>query len=146
MPVGIYWGMIDVMARPRTTPVGRRVAETRKDRGWNQKDLAARADVDASYISKVESGRIAAPSGEQIERLALALGVSVDELLRGKSAPPTPDEQLILSIRNALGTEKAHLFEAVFEALRELPPNERDKALEVIHIIATNWPTHRPGR
>ena len=58
----------------------RRLRTLRQARGWTLDDLAARAHVGASTISRIETGqrRLAL---DQLVTLARALGVSVDDLL-----------------------------------------------------------------
>lgn len=58
----------------------RRLRTLRQARGWTLDDLAARAHIGASTISRVETGqrRLAL---DQMVTLARALGVTVDELL-----------------------------------------------------------------
>jgi transcriptional regulator with XRE-family HTH domain len=60
---------------------GERVRELRKSRGLNQRDLAARAGIDFTYLSKIENGRIEPPSEDVIRRVALALEADADELI-----------------------------------------------------------------
>jgi transcriptional regulator with XRE-family HTH domain len=55
----------------------------RADRGLSQEDLAARADIDRTYISSLERSVYAAGI-DVVDRLAKALGVTVADLL----APP----------------------------------------------------------
>ncbi|WP_306364873.1 helix-turn-helix domain-containing protein [Nocardia sp. CC227C] len=61
------------------TGIGERVAQARKLRGWSQGELARRADVSESLISKVEQGRRGATSAV-IASCAKALGTSSAEL------------------------------------------------------------------
>ena len=58
----------------------RRLRTLRQARGWTLDDLAARAHIGASTISRIETGqrRLA---GDQLVTLARALGVTVDDLL-----------------------------------------------------------------
>jgi transcriptional regulator with XRE-family HTH domain len=46
----------------------------RRDRGWSQAELARRAKLDQSMLSKIESGWLR-PYPRQLRRLARALGV-----------------------------------------------------------------------
>ncbi len=74
-------------ARP-TLDLGRRIREARLARNMTQSELAD-GIFSMSYISAVERGQIR-PSLGALERLAQALQVPADELLRneGGSAPP----------------------------------------------------------
>lgn len=60
---------------------GRRVRELRKKRGMSQEQLALEAGLDRSYVGGVERGERNV-SLRNIERLAVALGLEVRQLLR----------------------------------------------------------------
>lgn len=65
------------------TQVGKRLRELRKARNLTQTGLAAKCGLANTTICDIEAGRIA-PSLGSLERLASALGVSVDQFF---SAP-----------------------------------------------------------
>lgn len=57
--------------------VGTTIKRLRESRFWTQADLAKRAGLsDQAHVSRIESGQIS-PSRRTIERIALALGVSI---------------------------------------------------------------------
>ncbi len=62
--------------------LGRRIAHLRKTKGFSQLDLSVESGVAKSYICDLEGGR-RNPSLETLEKLALALGVSLSVLLEG---------------------------------------------------------------
>jgi len=66
--------------------LGARIAALRRAAGWNQAELAQRLRISPSAVGMYEQGR-REPSGEMLVRLARVLGVSVDYLLTGQSAP-----------------------------------------------------------
>lgn len=55
-----------------------------------QRELARRAHVTVTYVSRLESGA-AAPGIDLVERLALALGVPLSQLLPSPSLPDTEE-------------------------------------------------------
>jgi transcriptional regulator with XRE-family HTH domain len=65
--------------------VRRRLRDLRTQRGLTLEDVATRADIDVSTLSRLESGkrRLAL---DHLPRLASALSVSTDELLRAPDA------------------------------------------------------------
>lgn len=71
---------------PAVATLGRRIAELRNRRGWNQKELAGRAKLRPARLSTLESGA-KRPNVEELARLAEALGVSLDELWSGSPHP-----------------------------------------------------------
>ena len=78
--------MADVDIRPL---LGARVRALRDALGLTQEQLAERADMHWTFVSGVERGR-RDPRLNTIARLARALGVTPDELLREGSAPSRP--------------------------------------------------------
>lgn len=66
--------------------------EVRESRGMTQLDLARKAHVTASYVSRLEGGKVA-PGIDMVERLAGSLGVTVTDLL---PTTVTPDSLPVL--------------------------------------------------
>lgn len=63
---------------------GEKVRELRKAKNLTQRDLADKVQVNFTYISKIENGKLDFgdyPSRDLIRKLAKALGASADELL-----------------------------------------------------------------
>lgn len=68
------------------TSFGACLRELRRTKNISQRDLAARIDVDFTYLSKIENDRLPAPSAKTIAALARELDADADELsvLAGK--------------------------------------------------------------
>jgi transcriptional regulator with XRE-family HTH domain len=111
---------------PLAISLGARIKELRKDRGWSQRDLAARANVSQTRLSKHENGTHQVPLGALI-RIARALALPVDALLPDTGDMPRDPEdvQLLARLRSlvALGSEEkavaCSLLDTVL-AMREL--------------------------
>jgi transcriptional regulator with XRE-family HTH domain len=74
-----------------TTP-GARVREIRKRRGMTQSELAGRARLSLSAVKKIEQGSYSAGMrGEMARRLAVALDVTVTDVLDGHHDAPVPE-------------------------------------------------------
>ena len=61
---------------------GERLRELRTERGLSQEAFAHEAGLDRTYISGIERGRRNV-SIRNVERLAIALGLSISELTKG---------------------------------------------------------------
>jgi len=61
---------------------GAMIRRLRKEKGWTQAKLAARAEVTQGYIAQLEAGTRQRLSLEVADRLARALGVGVADLLK----------------------------------------------------------------
>ena len=66
--------------KPDPQRLGALVRETRVQLGLTQHQLALRMDVQGSFISKIETGRVKQPGLQFLNPLATALGVSVATL------------------------------------------------------------------
>ena len=68
--------------------IGKRIAELRRERGYNQEELAEMAMINRVTLARYETGTIE-PGAFAISRIADALGVSTDEILcRVEKLPP----------------------------------------------------------
>ena len=57
-----------------------RIYEIRTQRGFSQQELARRSGVKQSIISDIERGKTANPRIDTLQKLAAALGCTLDEL------------------------------------------------------------------
>lgn len=77
----------------RGSALGAYVRERRKKLGLTQEQLAEAADLEQTWISQVETGRIVEPSRGMIERLARGLRCSVDDIYRAAGFISAPWEE-----------------------------------------------------
>jgi transcriptional regulator with XRE-family HTH domain len=68
--------------RPFRQAFGYRLAQLRRMRGWKQRELARRTQIDSGRLSKLERG-VVRVSAEELVRLSLALSTTLDELVFG---------------------------------------------------------------
>lgn len=68
---------LDVLAQ-----LGKRVAYLRKERHLTELELSLKANMAKSYLSDLERGK-RNPTVKVLERVAIALGVTIEELFRG---------------------------------------------------------------
>lgn len=71
--------------------LGDRIRQRREDKEWSAIELARQASVSKGYVSELESGRAARPSGDVLYRLATALGTTVADLLEQEIRPVARD-------------------------------------------------------
>lgn len=60
--------------------IGGRIREIRMTKGLTLGQVGLRSGLDRTYISRIESGKIANPSHDTISKVARGLGVAVSEL------------------------------------------------------------------
>jgi transcriptional regulator with XRE-family HTH domain len=63
---------------------GSRLTQLRRVRGWKQRELSRRAEIDPGRLSKLERG-VARVSVPELIRLSLAMGTGLDELVFGSA-------------------------------------------------------------
>jgi transcriptional regulator with XRE-family HTH domain len=61
--------------------IAERVKQLRRRRGWTQNELAERASIDRTVLSRIESGVTLNPRANELKGLARALGCSIDFLV-----------------------------------------------------------------
>jgi transcriptional regulator with XRE-family HTH domain len=111
--------------------VRRRLRDLRTQRGLTLEEVATRADIDVSTLSRLESGkrRLAL---DHLPRLASALSVSTDELLRApdaedprvKGASHTRDGVTYWPLTRGGPAGGLHAFKIRVSARRRTPPTE----------------------
>lgn len=62
--------------------VAKNIRKHRKQRGLSQDKLSRLADVSHATIIKIESGGIQSPTIDTVQKIAKALDISLDELLK----------------------------------------------------------------
>jgi transcriptional regulator with XRE-family HTH domain len=71
---------VQAPAKDATMPLGERIRQLRRERGWSQGDLATRLGGDPGQVSRYETGKIS-PSVDVVVKLAEAFDISADYLL-----------------------------------------------------------------
>jgi transcriptional regulator with XRE-family HTH domain len=90
--------------------VGEKIKQIRKDKGLQQKTVATDVGLDQSNYNKVENGK-REPSVEILQKLAVILDVTVDELLNSENKMhPTP-----VTVEDKTVSEKIRLVEQLEE-------------------------------
>ena len=93
------------------TKIGKFISQCRKERGFLQKDIAARLGVSEKTVSKWECGK-GLPEVVFMEPLCQILGITVNELLAGESIP-------ILEMMRSIDRSRLELGKQLeFEQLR----------------------------
>lgn len=77
--------------------LGMMISTLRKEKEMTQADLAAMMSVTDKAVSKWERD-MSCPDVNSLPRLADALGVTVDDLMRARVAPESNDKEKVLSL------------------------------------------------
>jgi transcriptional regulator with XRE-family HTH domain len=94
-----------------------RLARLRRAKGITQKDLASSVGLNQAQIHRYEKG-LAEPSMSALKRLAVALGVTIDELVfeEGERGPDD-DLRLQFDAISQFGTEEKKAAKDLLDAL-----------------------------
>lgn len=81
--------------------LGALIAQTRKEKGMTQLELAEKLGVTDKAVSKWER-ELSCPDIQSLPTLAEALGLSLEELMQGKNDPPHQEEAPIALVNTIL--------------------------------------------
>ncbi|MDG3003961.1 helix-turn-helix domain-containing protein [Paludisphaera mucosa] len=70
--------------------LAQRVRDFRYAKGWGPDELANRAEISRTALYQIESGKTGLPRAGTLRRIAVALDVSMDDLLSEDEAPASP--------------------------------------------------------
>jgi transcriptional regulator with XRE-family HTH domain len=66
----------------KTTIIAKNIRKYRKENGLSQDKLARLADVAHATIIKIESGGIQSPTIDTVQKIAKALGIGLEDLIK----------------------------------------------------------------
>jgi len=75
-----YYQTFETMTSGKT--IGENIKKIRAKLGLTQDDLSKKADIKYTTLTKVESGVVNKPSVQTMAKIAKALGVSIEDLLK----------------------------------------------------------------
>jgi len=77
------------------TTFGQLLRDLRRSKEVSQRELAAKAGVDFSYISKLENDRLPPPAADTVMRICEVLGVPPNELLAVAGIVPSEMKEML---------------------------------------------------
>jgi putative transcriptional regulator len=110
-----------------TSEIGRRTKHLRRERGWNQSDLARKSGVSISWVSRLEAGLFENPSAPMLAKIAGALRVPVDDLTNGPAARLSAEDE-----RELEGYLRDPDLRVAFAQVGRLGDSERQFVLDFI--------------
>ena len=66
----------------KTPTIAKNLKKYRKERGLSQDKLARLADIAHATVIKIESGGIQSPTIDTVQKIAKALGVGLEDLMK----------------------------------------------------------------
>lgn len=119
-----------------------RVLLSRRDLGWDQKQLSEQSGVSRPYISQIERARKTNVSVDVLFSLADALGVSVQYLLGLEDAPLIePSGAVLREVAGEYVTfdvdsdDERRLVRSLIAEFNALPRRAQEAAIEMIRIL-----------
>ena len=136
---------------------GDRIKEARESRGWTQEQLAAKAQMSKGFLSDVENNKRSV-SAEYMLRIANALGVSLDYLLRGEygkeererqpvEIPPELSraaQRLNLTYSQTLTLLETHLSAVARRSNKVIQPLTEDEWIDLFKALRRIYPDGPP--
>ena len=115
--------------------IGQRIKQARLARKpkITQQQLAAAVGVSQSAVAQWESGNSRTLEGENLLRVARALGVTTEWLMYGASSPSTPEEVAAANDDQGGLSRRALLLAQVFD---QLCPDQQDTLQALLNAIA----------
>ena len=119
----------------RELTIGRKLRELREQRHLTQQDMAGRAGVPRTYISRIENARLL-PGPLMLHRIADALDVAILELL------PQHKNGNGHSGNGHSGTEEASFWNELMEHFSQLQPEEMSQVVDHVRGLVAYNPAH----
>ncbi len=104
--------------------LGKRIKQLRHALDLTHAQVAERAGISRSYVTRLEADQVDLPSKEVLPRLAEALGTTRDDLVRAAGyidPPPTVLDDPAMEI--------------AFRHVETLPPEDREAVLEFVAFV-----------
>ncbi len=122
------------------TTFGERIRELRttRDNRISLRDLARRVEIDFTYLSKIENGKVPPPSDEVIEKLARELEADLEELLALAAKVSQEDLRKAVAQDPRVGVlfrklQSRDLTKEQLEQILEIAvPSEKDDATDMV--------------
>jgi len=110
--------------------LGEEIRSRRLGKGWSLSDLAEHSGVSKAYISDLENGNAGKPNVQYVYAIAVALDVTLDELLG--NAAPSPNRRIV--------RKKEDLPQGLLELQEEAGLTDEDVQM----LALVNFRGHRP--
>lgn len=118
--------------------LGKRIAAAREDRHWSKSDLARRANVAASYITRIERGDFDRPSVDRVKAIADALHLNVSDLTEPPRVPSSVGAMGELEL--LFGEDERPLIFETIAGLKRHSPRQRRKILDILRTLVLDLP------
>lgn len=125
--------------------LAQRISRERGRRGWSKADLARKAGISPSYVTRIEKAQLEHPAIDKVQAIAEALRVDLSTLT-DPPQPPAPDDDALLRklIERRLGNRaNTELVESILDSIRGQPTIDQQTVLSVVEVLVRSLP--RPG-
>ncbi len=103
-----------------TAPLGLRIRELRRQRGWSQQQLARSAGLSRNFVAQIERGE-STPTVATLGRLAQALATTIAELLGQLPAAPVTDLVAVPLVSDTIAAGPPAFLTDQVERMEPLP-------------------------
>lgn len=113
------------------TPFGARIRQMRRQRGVNQKQMAAALGVSAAYLSALEGGHRGTPSWAMVQKIIGYFNVIWDEAEELERLARISDPRVIVDT-SGLSPRATELANCLAWRIRDLSENELERMLAAL--------------
>lgn len=114
--------------------MGKKITAAREHRGWSKADLARKAGVAPSYVTRVEQGAFGRPSIDLIARIADALSMSVADFVELEPVPALVDLRAAL-IARGFRADETHVVDQILADLAQQNDDQRSQVLDAVATL-----------
>lgn len=117
--------------------VSQKITAIRKDKGMSMTELAAASGIAQTSISRYESGKIKKIEEDKLVKIANALGVSYDELIKGDPLYEKQGTRGPYSHRKDHAAVQDEMDEALLLSFHNMPGETKEIVLQLCRVLET---------
>jgi transcriptional regulator with XRE-family HTH domain len=114
--------------------MGNRIRDARESRGWTKADLARKAGVAPSYITRIEQGAFTRPSIDLVSAIAAAFKVGVTDLIDRAPSPAMADLRAALMAKG-FRPDETHIVDQILDDLASKDDEQRQQLLDALSVL-----------
>jgi transcriptional regulator with XRE-family HTH domain len=119
--------------------LAQRVTRERERRGWKKADLARKAGVDPSYVTRIELAQLKHPSIGKVRAISKALGLDLTSLTE-PPPPADPDDDALLRKlleKKAGNKPNAEMIEQLIDQTAGRAPVDPETRATIVDVFGT---------
>jgi transcriptional regulator with XRE-family HTH domain len=120
---------------PENVQLGKKIEAARLARGWSRSDLARRAHVDPSYVTRIEEAHYKRPSVDKVRAIAAALKIHVTDLTEPIPVPAKAVDMRAALVAKGFRPDETYIVDQILDDMVEHDADERSELLTAVATI-----------